>query len=60
MKLENLIKRYEELEAKIFEELSKKVGFGDDCNCKGETVKMIHEGEFDEVMIFCVECGGVK
>ena len=32
-------------------------GRGCDCECN-EICKIIHEGDTDEIMIFCLECGG--
>lgn len=46
----------------IFDLISEMPRFSDECNCRGrtKTFKMIHEGQDDEVMEYCLECGGIK
>lgn len=45
-----------------FNKLSKLKNWGGECNCdrgNRETIKHIHEGNFDEIFVYCIKCGGI-
>lgn len=59
--MNRLIEIYSKTEDKILDELSKLKNWSSECDCERderETIKFIHEGQFDEVMTYCVTCGG--
>lgn len=59
-KLQKLVDKYYVLEDDIDIGLSQLTNFGEDCHCKNpEVYKKIYEGEhFDEILKFCLNCGG--
>lgn len=49
-------------EEKVIERLGKLSNFGGECNCsrKKGTIQTIHIGNmFDEILIYCKQCGGI-
>lgn len=60
----NLIKKWEKAEQDLFDNISEKKNFSGECNCDFkdgvETISIIHEGDYEEIIHFCVMCGGVK
>lgn len=58
-RLEKLVNKYYLLEDDINIGLSGLTNFGGECDCKSPNVyKNIHEGDFDEIIEFCIYCGG--
>ncbi len=59
-RLQKLVGRYYLIEDDIDVGLTGLINFGGECDCKSPNVfKEIHEGEnFDEIMKFCLYCGG--
>ena len=58
-KIEELSKLYFETEEKLLNEISKLERFSDECNCDNkEKIQFIHNGNFDEIQTFCLNCGG--
>lgn len=50
---------YCEAEQKLRDSLKELSNFGKDCDCEEcEECKIIHEGNFDEINIYCLDCGG--
>lgn len=50
-------------EKRMVEILSGMPNWSQDCDCGVEDieiVKIVHEGEIDEVGVFCVKCGGLR
>ena len=44
------------IEEEIFEDLAKLENWSQECVCDDRTiVKIIHEGEFDEIITYCLE-----
>ncbi len=59
-KLQKLVGRYYLLEDDIDVDLTGLEHFGGECHCKSPDVfKKIHEGDFDEILKFCLYCGGI-
>ena len=41
------------------EDLTKLKNWSQECDCKDKVIiKMIHEGQLDEIMVYCLKCGG--
>lgn len=58
-KIERIFDTYSRAEKDLIDELSKLKNWSNECDCEErEIVKMVHEGNFDEIMIFCLSCGG--
>jgi hypothetical protein len=58
-RLQKLVNKYYLLEDDIDIALTGLVNFGGECDCKSPDVyKKIHEGDFDEIIEFCLYCGG--
>ena len=58
-KIKELLDKYCNAENKLTEKLNELERAGNVCNCDDrETIKFIHEGEFDEVIEMCLNCGG--
>lgn len=52
-------KEYVEAEQKLIESLSELPNWSDECKCEDcEECKIIYEGEFSEIQVFCLNCGG--
>ena len=60
-KIGKLVRIYMDTEQKLLDELGELKQSGSECSCRnsGETLKFIHEGEFDEIIKYCLNCGGV-
>lgn len=60
-KLEELTNLRLKLEILIGEELGRLPSFDDECHCDHrDTIKFIHEGNlFDEIIEYCLDCGGI-
>ncbi len=57
--IKKLVNRYVLTEEKLLEELDELKNAGVDCNCDDrEIIKVIHEGNFDEMVAYCLNCGG--
>lgn len=59
--LSELAEECYQFEREILERASELPREGQDCNCKideREAFSFVHEGDFDEVMIICIICGG--
>ena len=58
----NKVRTYGRLEKEIFDLLTTLPSWSDECKCNNKhykaSIKLVHEGEFDEIMNFCLECGG--
>lgn len=58
-KIEKLFNEYNKSEDKLFKELGKLKNCGTECNCDDpENFNYIHEGNFDEIVMVCLNCGG--
>ena len=58
-KIKALSKQYDNLEEKIRNELGKLENAGCSCDCDDcETITLIHYGNYDEMEVFCLNCGG--
>lgn len=56
-----LVSRMELAADEVETALSELPNYGGECHeDHDETVKLIHEGNFDEIHTFCCECGGYK
>jgi len=59
-RLQKLVGKYYLLEDDIDVGLTGLINFGGECDCKSPDVfKKIHEGDFDEILKFCLYCGGM-
>lgn len=59
-KVDKAVARYIKVEKALLGELANLKNWGGDCNCEimGEKIKIIHEGNFDEIITYCINCGG--
>lgn len=59
-KIKKLVKEYVEAERKLVDELDKLKNGGDECNCDKteDIIRVIHEGEWPEIITLCLKCGG--
>ena len=57
--IQDKVKEWNQLEDEIRQELSRLKYFFDECQCGNrEFIKLIHEGEWDEINALCINCGG--
>ena len=57
--IKELADEYIETEKKLLKELHQLKNAGSECDCESPNeIKVVHEGEFDEVSVYCLECGG--
>lgn len=55
-----LVEQHGEIEEKILRSIDGLENDGADCNCKDRVIfKYVHEGNFDEIMEVCLNCGGI-
>ncbi len=56
---ERLVKEYVEAEKKLLIELDRLKNGGGDCNCdKRKIINTIFDGEYPEILTYCINCGG--
>ncbi len=57
--IKKLVEEYGKTEQKLLKEINELKNVGADCNCDDrEIIKVIHEGNFDEMVAYCLNCGG--
>lgn len=59
-RVQNLAEEYKRVESDLMELLDTLENSGRDCDCKDrEIMHFVHEGNFAEIMVICLNCGGM-